>query len=716
MLRREIPSIIRTMTTHDRSQLHYTAGARNALGVALPLVVGLLIHQVPAAIVVTLGALVTGFAGITGTSRLRLRTMGLAIIWLTLTTGIGALSGNSFFLSVFISMISGLFAGLMVAVSPAAAQVGVLATQSMIIFMAFPAAPLQALYQALLVTLGGLLQMALMWAHDRLTPMTAEGQSVRQVFAAVRAFVPVRTRSAERAVVQALVNAETQLNDSRLPDSEWTRWRRLLDLIEQVRNGVVALSLSRRLTEVHPVCEPRENADLWQAFYRALVDVLGPLTTQVSARATVQLMQETEETTLATAVKAVHEHALKVTEHIPTWQRIDRQAAQLGEVIADIKETLQQGPATHLRLREHSPTHSFWQPIFTLLSTVRANLTWKSAAWRHALRVAVTLGAAVALYRAIPLARGYWVPMTALLILKPDFFSTVGRGLSRMLGTTIGVIFATALVALPDPSHVLSIVWMILFAALMFTVVNYNYTLFAICITSEIVVLLSFFEHMAPLLAARDRLEDTLLGSALALIAFSVWPTWQRINVPAALANFLQANGRYLQTLLFPKPDQPPALARAEARKRIRLARTNAVAVVEQMLSEPVDGPLDHPSVIGFLTAMHRFVDGLLALEASLDPAQITPAQMAPIDQLCQEVWHPLDQALAHLEDIVRHSLSDDANANAKLAAVLDQIAAFPPEEFAIHWPDDYQRRVLQRLRGNIVTMARLLPLDQITD
>lgn len=73
--------------------------------------------------------------------------------------------------------------------------------------------------------------------------------------------------------------------------------------------------------------------------------------------------------------------------------------------------------------------------IHDVSSTLKANVTLRSSAFRHAIRLSGTLTVAVLLYRFLHLPRGYWIPLTALIILKPDFFTTFSRGSARILGT-----------------------------------------------------------------------------------------------------------------------------------------------------------------------------------------------------------------------------------------------------------------------------------------
>jgi hypothetical protein len=80
-----------------------------------------------------------------------------------------------------------------------------------------------------------------------------------------------------------------------------------------------------------------------------------------------------------------------------------------------------------------------------------ANLTLGSIACRHAIRLAVAATVALALARALRLPHGYWVPLTALWLLRPDFGSTFTRGVQRYAGTTAGAVLATLFAATVHP-------------------------------------------------------------------------------------------------------------------------------------------------------------------------------------------------------------------------------------------------------------------------
>ena len=68
------------------------------------------------------------------------------------------------------------------------------------------------------------------------------------------------------------------------------------------------------------------------------------------------------------------------------------------------------------------------------LRQVRAAASPSSPAFRHGIRLAVVIPLATELARLLPLQRGYWLAVTTVIVLKPDFTATVSRGIARMAG------------------------------------------------------------------------------------------------------------------------------------------------------------------------------------------------------------------------------------------------------------------------------------------
>jgi uncharacterized membrane protein YccC len=150
---------------------------------------------------------------------------------------------------------------------------------------------------------------------------------------------------------------------------------------------------------------------------------------------------------------------------------------------------------------------------------LRRHASLYSPIGRYAFQLGLTLATAAVAYRFLHLPNGYWVPMTAAIILKPEFQHTFSRSLARLLGTLFGVFLSAALAALLHPGPATDTVLIVVFAWLSYSLIKVNYALFAVCITCYVTILLSLAGF--PILpVARARLLDTTLAGVLALVVY----------------------------------------------------------------------------------------------------------------------------------------------------------------------------------------------------
>jgi len=145
----------------------------------------------------------------------------------------------------------------------------------------------------------------------------------------------------------------------------------------------------------------------------------------------------------------------------------------------------------------------------------------------QAIRAAVILAIASALDRWLALPNGYWIPMTAAIVMKGTLRQTFQRGLARIVGTLAGAALATLIAAhlRPDPWILAALV--ALFAGLCYLMIYVNYATFAICLTSYVVFLLALAGLPEGALIAH-RSMNTILGGAIALSVHAVFAPLER--------------------------------------------------------------------------------------------------------------------------------------------------------------------------------------------
>jgi uncharacterized membrane protein YccC len=256
------------------------------------------------------------------------------------------------------------------------------------------------------------------------------------------------------------------------------------------------------------------------------------------------------------------------------------------------------------------------------LDVLRGNLSFRSVTFRHALRVGVTAAAATALAHLLGVQRGYWITLTALIVLQPSAGATWVKGMQRIGGTVAGGIAAAAILALVhDPGVMLGVVFVLAAAAV--SVLQVNYGVYSALLTPTFVLLAetSAADRHLPGI----RVVNTLLGGALALVAARLlWPAPERLAFRGRLAEALRACGAYLRTAA---RAHAGAAGRADAdgaRRQTGLAVLNAEESLQLMLWE---GRRDDEAEAGMaaLAYLRRLGEGANAL-AYAPPADAASA------------------------------------------------------------------------------------------
>ena len=121
----------------------------------------------------------------------------------------------------------------------------------------------------------------------------------------------------------------------------------------------------------------------------------------------------------------------------------------------------------------------------------------------------------------------------------------------------------------------------------------------------------------------------SLAGGAIALIAYWIWPTWERTQVSQCLAQMLDAYREYFRAIrdAYAKPDL--ALPRELDGTRLtgRLARSNLEASIDRLVAEPGTSAAAIALLTSVLATSHRLAHAMMALEAGLAGSGPVPAR-----------------------------------------------------------------------------------------
>jgi hypothetical protein len=169
---------------------------------------------------------------------------------------------------------------------------------------------------------------------------------------------------------------------------------------------------------------------------------------------------------------------------------------------------------------------SAWNAGATL-TALRANLSLESHSARHAIRFGVALATGVATYRLLGMTdHGFWVPLTILFVMRPERDETDQRLVLRALGTVLGLTVATAVAEAFGGDDLIVGAVLTLAAALSFGLLTVQYALFTAAITTYVVLMSSTLGEAA-FRAAGQRAIGTVLGIAIAALAWLAWPNPQ---------------------------------------------------------------------------------------------------------------------------------------------------------------------------------------------
>ena len=621
----------RALLRFDKARITPDVAIRNTIGVVLPLLAGVLLGNISAGAVGSLAALNVSYSDNRDPYSARAQRMLRATLLVSLAVVTGALAGRNHAAAVVAVSLWAFGAGLMVVLGPQAGNLGVTTLVTLVVFAARPLGSLQALQSGMIAIGAGLVQTLLavaFWPVNRYEPERRIIGSLYQALADL-CVSPAGPGGAPPATPQL---AETQkVLTSLAPDRtrQAERYTFLVNQAERVRLVILTL---RRL--MHRLQRNPEGTEAGAAIERLLAASSGTLAE--AARAVV------DRTGIALdAVEQAANEFRKIAQHkrSPLLSAAIRDASHqidaLGGQLRAVRNLL---TASTSRRPRAKPAVTAAPPApNSILSVLRANFTFRSTAFRHALRLAICVGGGEAFGHLLNLQRTYWLTMTIAIVLRPDYTSTFIRGILRITGTLAGLLFATGLFRVLHSGQDSEIVFLAVFVFLLRWIGPANYGIFVTAISAYIVVFFAL-TGTSPADVTSARAVNTILGGIIALVAYLIWPTWERTQAGPVLANLMDSYANYFHCVAdayIAEHSHEPE--RNRARTEARLARSNAEDLIDRIAGEP-GTPIERANLLhGILSSAHNFVRAVMALESVLYQSQrqrVRPATAAFANQV----------------------------------------------------------------------------------
>lgn len=238
---------------------------------------------------------------------------------------------------------------------------------------------------------------------------------------------------------------------------------------------------------------------------------------------------------------------------LPAPARDDAALRALDNALLQAAQTFDSGTTTPLAPARRTPR----APTAALRKAVGP------AGREYGTRVAVCFGASAAIAQALHHTHWYWLPATAVFLVKPDLGPLASRVLCRALGTIAGAaLFAALAAVLPNPAGMIALVT--LCGALIPFSTRHFAAQTAVVTTLVLALVMADGEPQA----SWNRIAETLLACGIVLLVGHVpWPSQRGGGVRSRLETARAAAHAYVHHVLTtprPQHDNSPAGSCAE--------------------------------------------------------------------------------------------------------------------------------------------------------
>ncbi|SDL38304.1 Uncharacterized membrane protein YccC [Glycomyces sambucus] len=282
---------------------------------------------------------------------------------------------------------------------------------------------------------------------------------------------------------------------------------------------------------------------------------------------------------------------------------------------------------------------------------LRSRLHRRDPVVQHALRRAGVIALAMGIGLLWPTGHGYWIPLTAWLVLQADFSGTLTRGTTRAVGTIGGVLLASLLGLVIPADQVWISLTILAFALVAYLLRPVSMLVFAAAVSGFTVFQIDLTGEN-PLLGALDRGLCTVAGAALAIGFYVLVPTWQTRRLGDLLGDLVDAYRDYAR-LVLDRQAHPADYDRRTmhaAIDQVRARRAALTQAADQAKAEPIGGPGPlSADVVGAEAALSRAARALVAVNATLGREEDAPG-LAGVDDFADA----LDAAYMRLAALAR--------------------------------------------------------------
>ena len=330
----------------------------------------------------------------------------------------------------------------------------------------------------------------------------------------------------------------------------------------------------------------------------------------------------------------------------------------------------------------HKKIEQFITPTDYSFSILKENFSISSTIFRHCLRLSILMILGILVGNFFHLQNSYWILLTIVVIMRPNYGLTKERSKQRIIGTVIGGILALGIVLLVENQWVY-VVGGVISLILAFSMLQKNYVGAATFITLMVVFLYALIQPDA-INVVQFRIIDTIIGAGLAVIGNKfILPAWEHLEIEKTIVNTIQKNIAYLKEIdLYYHNKEKLSNSYKLARKEAFLAMGNLSAAFQRTSQEPKSNQKQYSSIYRYTVLNYTFLTSLASLGTFIRTHKTTEASIY-FETYVSYILKNLEEAMQVLHQKVNLEYSEkltlkDADSylneeNKKLSSIRDQ-------------------------------------------
>jgi uncharacterized membrane protein YccC len=278
-----------------------------------------------------------------------------------------------------------------------------------------------------------------------------------------------------------------------------------------------------------------------------------------------------------------------------------------------------------------------------------SNFSFRSAIFKHSLRLSVTVMIGYALGNFFDFQNPYWILLTIIVIMRPSYGLTKSRTKDRIIGTLLGGAIATGFVFFIQNPYIFGALGVVSLV-IAFSMVQKNYRAGATFITLTVVFVYAIIRPDV-ITVIQYRILDTLIGAGLSFVAM-LWilPAWGFMEIREQIENSVKANRAFLaQIARYYQQKGKVTTTYKVSRKDAFVETSNLSSAFQRMAQEPVSKQKNLDKIYELVVLNHTFLSSLASFSTYIQNNPTTEASLK-FKNFIAEIDENLEQVLLALE------------------------------------------------------------------